>query len=223
MRYRPLILIAEDDPASQEMLVRRLTSRGFRAAAVSDGGSCLRRIESELPDLLLLDVNMPDMSGLEVLAAVREHFTHDALPVILVTALGESEDVVAGLNAGANDYVIKPVNLPVLMARMSVWLKIKFSFGLLIEAERQRVLVEALKEATHQLSQPMTAITITLEGLIRNPPASGGECGQHLTEVLKWTDEVSEVIHRLQAMGTPEPVSYIERLERFDGPSTTAS
>src|SRR5580704_5599883 len=103
MRYKPLILVAEDDSASQDMLVRRLTGRGFRVAAVSDGAACLRFIEKEVPDLLLL----------EVLRHVREHFSHDALPVILVTALGESEDIVAGLGAGANDYVVKPVNLAV--------------------------------------------------------------------------------------------------------------
>ena len=106
-----------------------------------------------------------------MLRHVREHFTHDALPVILVTALGESEDIVNGLNAGANDYVVKPVNLAVLLARMQVSLKIKFGIGLLMEAERQRVLVEALKETCHQLAQPMTAITMTLESLIRHPPA----------------------------------------------------
>ena len=101
--------------------------------------SCLKRIESEVPDVILLDVQMdPGMSGLEVLREVRKHFTHDRLPVILVTSLGESEDIVAGLEAGANDYVIKPVNLPVLLARMDVSLKIKFGINLLMEAERQR-------------------------------------------------------------------------------------
>ena len=115
MRYKPLILVAEDDPSSQDMLVRRLTGRGFRVAAVSDGVACVRHIEKQVPDLLLLDVQMPGMTGLEVLGQVREHFTHDALPVILVTALGESEDIVAGLQAGANDYVVKPVNLAVLL------------------------------------------------------------------------------------------------------------
>lgn len=217
MRYKPRILVAEDDPASQDMLVRRLTSRGFRVAAVSDGVACLQRIEREVPDLLLLDVQMPGMTGLEVLRHVREHFTHDALPVILVTALGESEDIVAGLGAGANDYIVKPVNLPVLLARMNVSLKIKFGTGLLMEAERQRVLVETLKEACHQLAQPMMAVTMTLEGLIRHPPPDAQEIQDQLRDVLKWAGEVGDVIHRMQEMGTPRPVPYIERLEMFDG------
>jgi DNA-binding response OmpR family regulator len=216
MRYKPRILVAEDDPASQDMLVRRLTARGFRVAAVSDGDACLRRIEKEVPDLLLLDVQMPGMTGLEVLHHVRQHFSHDALPVILVTALGETENVVAGLNAGANDYVVKPVNLPVLLARMHVSLKIKVGISLLMEAERQRVLVEALKETCHQLAQPMTAVTLTIEGLIMAPPEDPKELQEQLIDVLKWSKELGEVIHRLQRIGTPMAVPYIERLEMFD-------
>ena len=216
MRYKPRILVAEDDPASQDMLVRRLTSRGFRVAAVADGIACLKRIEKEVPDLLLLDVQMPQLTGLEVLRKIREHFTHDSLPVILVTALGESDDIIAGLEAGANDYIVKPVHLPVLLARISVALKIRAGVGLLMEAERQRVLVEALKEACHQLAQPMTAVTITLEDLILNPPTNPADLKENLGDVLKWINEVGDVIHRLQRMGTPGAVPYVERLEMFD-------
>jgi DNA-binding response OmpR family regulator len=217
MRYKPLILVAEDDLASQDMLVRRLTARGFRVAAVSDGKACMRWLENEAPDLLLLDVQMPGMTGLEVLQHLRERFTHDSLPIIMVTALGESEDIVNGLNAGANDYVVKPVNLPVLLARIQVSLKIKFGMTLLMEAERQRVLVEALKETCHQLAQPMTAMTITLEDLIRHPPADPSELQAQLKDVLKSSKELGEVVHRLQRIGTPRNVPYIERLEMFDG------
>src|SRR3954471_10308314 len=170
MKFKPQILVVEDEPLSQDMLVRRLSSRGMRVATVSDGAQCLEWLSANVPDLMLLDVQMPQMGGLEVLKRVREHFTHDALPVILVTALGESEDVVRGLEAGANDYVIKPVNLPVLLARMQVCLRIKYDVSLLMEAERQRVLIQALGESCHQLAQPMTATTMTLEALINDLP-----------------------------------------------------
>ena len=216
MRYKPRILIAEDDPMSQDMLLRRLTSRGFRVSAVSDGPACLRSIETQPPDLLLLDIQMPGMNGLDVLTEIRKHFPQDTLPIILVTALGETEDVIKGLDSGANDYVIKPVNLPVLLARMNVSLKSKFGIGLLMEAERQRVLVETLKEACHQLAQPMTAVMVTLEGLIRHPPDTMEDVQRDLADVLRWAGEVGEVIHRMQKVGTHRPVSYIERLEMFD-------
>src|SRR5437868_934245 len=114
MAYRPRVLVIEDDPASQDMLVRRLAARGFRIAAIEDGESCLRLVDREekddKPDLILLDINLPGMSGLEVVRKLRETTTRDSLPIILVSALADSEDVVRGLNAGANDYVVKPIN-----------------------------------------------------------------------------------------------------------------
>ena len=119
------ILVVEDDPYSRDMLLRRLTSRGFNVSAVDRGEAGLRSVAAAPPDLVLLDVNLPDTDGLEVLRRLRRKHARDAMPVILVTALGESDDVVAGLEAEANDYVVKPVNLPVLLARMRVCLQIK--------------------------------------------------------------------------------------------------
>src|SRR5262245_11863088 len=130
MRFKPQILVVEDDPLSQDMLVRRLSSRGMRVATVSDGESCIDWLRTNVPGLFLLEIKMPRMTGLEVVQKIRERFTHDVLPVILVTALGESDDIIRGLEAGANDYVVKPINLPVLLARMSVCLRIKYDVSL---------------------------------------------------------------------------------------------
>jgi len=169
MAYRPRILVVEDEPLSQDMLVRRMASRGFRVATVADGAAAIAHVTREVPDLLLLDINMPGLSGLEVLRELRKTYTRDQLPVILVTAMADSEDVIRGLDAGANDYVVKPINFAVLLARVQVHLRIKLDVSLLIEAERQRVLIAALGEACHQLAQPMTAVMMTLEALIRHP------------------------------------------------------
>ncbi len=203
------------------MLVRRLERRGFAVDAVTDGPSCLRQIDSLPPDLLLLDIQMPQLSGLEVLKVIRARFSHDALPVILVTALGDSEDVVRGLEAGANDYVVKPIHLPVLLARMQVALRIRQSVRLLMEAERQRVLIAALGEACHQLSQPSQAVLMTLEGLIRLPPKNPAELSAELRSVQSWIQQVADVIHRMQDVGTLRPLPYTERMEMLD--SGTAS
>src|SRR5206468_4248170 len=95
--------------------------------------NCLEVIEKAPPDLLLLDIHMPGLSGLQVLTGVRRHWSKQRLPVILVTALSDSQDVIAGLEAGANDFVVKPFNLQVLIARMRVCLDAKRS---LLERER---------------------------------------------------------------------------------------
>jgi DNA-binding response OmpR family regulator len=216
MSDKPHILVAEDEELSRDMLVRRLTMRGFVVDSVSDGKSVLAWLEQHTPALALLDIQMPGMSGLEVVRQIRRQFTHDMLPVILVTALGESEDVVRGLEAGANDYVVKPIVFPILLARMGVAMRVQRSVRLLTEADRQRVLIETLGEACHQLSQPMQAVLVTLEDLIRNPRAQAGQMLSELVEIKKWTLEVSEVIHRLQAVGTARSLPYTQRMELLD-------
>ena len=226
-RYRPRVLVVEDDPMSQDMLVRRLASRGFRVASASDGESCLKQLSAaaaagpgapEPPDLVLLDVNLPGASGVEVVREIRGalHFSHDMLPVILVTALGGTEDVVGGLEAGANDYVVKPIDFPVLLARVQVCLRVKQGVMLLMEAERQRVLVQALGEACHQLAQPLTAVMMTLEALIRRPPGDPAELAEQLNDVLRWTRDAGEVLNRMRKVGTMQQVSYTRRMEQFD-------
>ena len=216
MKFKPQILVVEDEPLSQDMLTRRLSSRGMRVATVSDGQACIDWLKSNVPDLILLDIQMPKMTGLDVLVEVRKHFTHDALPIILVSALGETDDVIRGLQAGANDYVVKPINLPVLLARMQVCLRIKYDVSLLMEAERQRVIIQALGESCHQLAQPMQAATMTLESLLHNPPHNAAELREQLQQILKMISEVSGVIHKMQQVGTLRPVPYTERIEMFD-------
>ncbi len=208
------------------MLIRRLQSRGFRVEGASDGCGGLEflaRAEAPagLPDLILLDVNLPDLSGLEVLRRLRTSHNRDSLPVILVTALGESADVLAGLEAGANDYVVKPVNLPVLLARMGVWLQVKRDVTLLMEAERDRVMLATLGGACQQIAQPMTAITMLLEMLSRQPPADPDELRGELAQVLAVTREARAIIHRLREVAQLTAVPYVSRIRMVDVPRET--
>jgi DNA-binding response OmpR family regulator len=174
-----------------------------------------------LPDIVLLDVNLPDLSGLEVLRHVRASHNRDSLPVILVTALGESADVLAGLEAGANDYVVKPVNLPVLLARMGVWIQVKRDVTLLMEAERDRVMLATLGGACEQIAQPMTAITMLLEILTRQPPADPDELRGELAQVLTVTREAGAIIRRLRDVARSTSVPYTSRIRMVDVPRET--
>lgn len=233
------VLVIEDDPFSQDMLVRRLQSRGFRVDAASDGRGGLEFLAraaapglpdrglaapappSGPPDIVLLDVNLPDLSGLEVLRRMRASHNRDSLPIILVTALGETADVQAGLEAGANDYVVKPVNLPVLLARMGVWLQVKRDVRLLMEAERDRVMLATLGGACEQIAQPMTAITMLLEILTRQPPADVDELRGELAHVLAVTREAGAIIRRLREVARSTSVPYTSRIRMVDVPRET--
>jgi CheY-like chemotaxis protein len=107
------------------MFVARLRQEGFRATGVSGGAQALASVSAALPSLILLDIAMPGMGGLEVLARVRETHSPAQLPVVMVTARTESEDVVEALGLGANDYVTKPIDLPVMLARVRAQLRVR--------------------------------------------------------------------------------------------------
>jgi two-component system response regulator RegX3 len=109
------ILLAEDEESFIEALVVGLNHEGFRVTVARDGQEALRLFEQQRFDLVLLDVMLPRMSGLDVLRAIRAHST---VPIIMVTAKGTEIDTVVALEVGADDYVIKPYRLRELVARM---------------------------------------------------------------------------------------------------------
>jgi DNA-binding response OmpR family regulator len=112
------ILVVDDDPQNRDLLARRLERHGFEVETAVDGIDGLRRIEAGDFDLVMLDVMMPGMNGLEVLERLRRTRSMAELPVIMATALAETEDAVEGLGRGANDYVTKPFDFPMVVARV---------------------------------------------------------------------------------------------------------
>ena len=109
------ILIADDDQAVRESLRRSLIFNGYTVVLAEDGAEALKMIETEQPDLAILDVMMPKQSGLEVCRELRSH--GDDLPILILTARDTVSERVAGLDAGADDYIPKPFALEELLAR----------------------------------------------------------------------------------------------------------
>ena len=119
------LLIVDDVLENREILKRRLERHGFHATVAGGGLEALDLIEHEAFDLVLLDMMMPDIGGLEVLARIRSKYSPGVLPVIMVTAKSQSEDVVDALNRGANDYITKPVDFSIALARVLTQLERK--------------------------------------------------------------------------------------------------
>ncbi|RYD63742.1 MAG: response regulator [Sphingomonadales bacterium] len=116
------ILIVDDLEANRELLERSLASAGYRTLSADSGAGALALLTNNAIDLVLLDWMMPGLSGLDTLRAIRQSYSQDALPVIMCTAVGEDENIVEAMVSGANDYVVKPISLPVLRARMATHL-----------------------------------------------------------------------------------------------------
>ncbi len=129
------ILVVDDVPMNVKLLADVLGAKGFATVTASSGAEALSKLESEKPDLMLLDVMMPGMSGYEVCQAIRANPAHSMLPIVLVTALDPAQERAKGLEAGADDFLSKPVNQPELMARVKSLLRIKQLYD---EVNRQR-------------------------------------------------------------------------------------
>lgn len=145
----PLLYVADDEPVNLRVLESFLRLEGYRVRTVSDGPETLALVEQEKPELLLLDIMMPGMSGYQVCSELRETYDHAELPIIMLTALSQTEDRVRGFEAGANDYLSKPFNKQELAARIQAHLtaskaEMRHMENKVLESElRQRAVVEA--------------------------------------------------------------------------------
>ncbi|MGH7311859.1 MAG: response regulator, partial [Candidatus Rokuibacteriota bacterium] len=119
------ILVVDDTPHNVKLLADLLGARGYAVTTAAAGSEALALIEKECPDLVLLDVVMPQMSGYEVCRKIRENPATAILPVVMVTALDPAQERVKGLDAGADDFLTKPINQPELLARVKSLLRIK--------------------------------------------------------------------------------------------------
>src|SRR2546428_790047 len=108
------LLLVDDDDVTRDLLARFLERHGFAVTGVADGNEAVARIEKGGHDLVLLDILMEGLSGLEILSTVRQRYSRTDLPVIMATSRDQSQDVVDALNRGANDYVTKPFDFPVV-------------------------------------------------------------------------------------------------------------
>jgi diguanylate cyclase (GGDEF)-like protein/PAS domain S-box-containing protein len=134
------LLLVDDNEANRDMLSRRLQRHGLDVVTAVDGTHALELVDARDFALVLLDIEMPRVSGLDVLRVIRERRSASELPIIMVTARQESADIVEALNGGANDYVTKPVDLPVALARIHAQLARRRAETALRESEERYAL-----------------------------------------------------------------------------------
>jgi adenylate cyclase len=125
MREPPLILVVDDVPDNVDILQMRLESQGYEVITAADGEQALAVARERLPDLVLMDIMMPKLDGIAAMKQLKSDASLPFLPVILVTARADAKDVIAGIEAGGDDYLTKPVDQAALMARVRAMLRIK--------------------------------------------------------------------------------------------------
>ena len=152
------ILVVDDLPQNVKLLAHLLEAKGYAVATAASGPEALLKVEKEPPDLVLLDVMMPEMSGYEVCRKIRDNPTTGILPVVMVTSLDPSEERIRGLDAGADDFLTKPVNQAELLARVRSLIRVKHLYDTVQLqaaqlAEWNKTLEERVREQVSQLDR----------------------------------------------------------------------
>jgi PAS domain S-box-containing protein len=138
------ILIVDDYPANVKLLERNLRTAGYETVAAYDGEEALEKVRMERPDLVLLDIMLPKIDGFEVCRRLRADEATAVIPIIMITALMETEDRIRGLESGADDFISKPFDRGELLARVKSLLQVKYYRSMLAEREKFHAVIQDL-------------------------------------------------------------------------------
>ncbi len=185
---KPYILAVDDDPEVLGTLARALASEGYEVGRASSGAEALKLLSERRPDLMILDIIMPGLDGLAVCRTIRANANYNDLTILFLTARGHTDDVVAGLDAGGDDYVVKPFQLAELTARVRALIR-RSQRQTLIESPVLTVGELTLDSNTHQVvvgDRPPIQLTATEHRLLRYLVEHVNQAlsPQHLLEVV---------------------------------------
>jgi DNA-binding response OmpR family regulator len=213
------ILIVDDQPDNVFILEDRLKREGFDTITAYDGPSCIKIAKEEEPDLILLDVMMPGMSGFEACEILVDDSATKSIPIILVTALTDIEDIKKGLSAGAFDYIKKPYNRAELIARVNSALKFSESSKVLLELEKINTFAATVITANHEIKQPLTLINLSTTAIARE---LGREefrkdvVQKRIDFIDGATKEIIRVLEKLTQIKKPVITDYVNNLKMID-------
>ncbi|WP_274950540.1 hybrid sensor histidine kinase/response regulator [Bacteroides cutis] len=194
------ILIVDDVMSNVLLLKVLLTNEKFAIATASNGRQALEQVDKEHPDLVLLDVMMPDMSGFEVAQYLKANANTADIPIIFLTALNSTTDIVKGFQVGANDFISKPFNKEELIIRVTHQISLVAAKRLILKKteELQRTIAgrdKLYSVIAHDLRSPMGSIKMVLNMLILNLPVE--KIGDEMYELLTMANQTTEDVFSL--------------------------
>lgn len=161
------ILVVDDSKDNVIILRERLENEGFEISTAYRGEEAIKKALTEIPDLILLDVMMPEMSGFEVCKRISGNEKTREIPIILLTALVEPKDIKEGFQAGAYDYIKKPFNKVELIARINSALRFRETAKLILDIEKINTFAASVVTTNHEIKQPLTLINLSVAALKR--------------------------------------------------------
>ncbi len=217
-----LILVVDDDPVTRKLIGKFLAQEDFRVETAPDGETCLKEITGISPDLVLLDINMPGLSGIQTCKLLKQERELAEIPVIFVTASTEDETLKQAFKAGARDYVRKPVNRIELITRIEAALEHKMLMEKMLEEEKLKAVLETAGAVCHEMNQPLQFLQWSSEALMSEVPKDSDTYKE--IETIKYNVErLGKITRKLMTITKYETRDYVrgEKIIDIDKASAT--
>ena len=213
------VLVVDDQKDNVFVLKDRLQREGYEILEAYDGETCIKIAKSENPDIILLDVMMPGMSGFEVCKILSATKSTQLIPVLLVTALTEAEDLKEGFQVGAFDYIKKPFNRIELIARVKAALRFRESQQVLVEYEKVKTFSATVSTANHEIKQPLTLINLSTAAVNRElgkDEISREVIQKRIGFIEDATRDIISVLDQLSSIKTPVLTDWVNDVKLID-------
>lgn len=203
------ILIVDDSEIERKVMSRNISKLGLNPITVNNGEDCIAYLRSNKADLVLLDILMPGISGLGVLKWIRENFKAVELPVIMITS--KDEDVVMALEAGANDYIQKPFNSGVAMARMKTQLDLAKYHHLSLKKNEREALNAMIVTYNHEINNPLSILCGKIDRYVKDEKIKEDLIGpvNRITSILQKIKDVTQS-HEIEFSNYTDDVKMVE-------------
>ena len=191
------ILVVDDSVLDRKLVWQLLSKSGYVVHLADSASRALEIVDRVRPALVLLDVMMPEISGLHVLGEIRKRYSVLEMPVIMITANAESEDVVAALRMGANDYITKPIDLAVTLRRAQNHIQTSALAKVAAKLKESEAICAMITTYNHEINNPLAAAILTLERLSESHPGDPlfdklESALYRITNIVKKIDEVAK-------------------------------
>ncbi len=192
------IIVIDDDPVIRKIIKYKLEKENYEVLLAEDALEGISRIISEKPDLILLDVVMPEVDGYETLQLIKCNQELKDIPVIMLTGRDEVNDIRKGFDSGADDYLGKPFDFPELLARIKTLLRIKELQKKVLKNERMAAIGQIALTIRHKINNPLTAVVGQSEVLIRREKNLPPQVRDNLEEIYREGAIIQNTIAKLE-------------------------
>ena len=200
------ILVIDDLPENIFMLKDRLENEGYEVITAYEGNTGISKAKSDKPDLILLDIMMPDLSGIDVCRLLKQDSETAHIPIIMVTAKSTADDTKEGLEAGAFDYIKKPFEKVELLARINSALKLSEAHKQMVEAEKRSMYASTVVSTNHKIKQPLTLMSLSSAAIKRElnkEQISKEAILNRLNYIETGITEITNILNQLNAIKKP--------------------